>query len=288
MDKKLTIKRIIIFTALAYLLSAVWNFIFLYCAKGPDIYKDPTAVNPYASFSGFSMLGPAAAVFITRAVTKEGMKHSMLKFNIKGRVKHYILPIAVLTAVAVINSLTLPIVTGNEFYFKNDHLSVLLVLLNTVVSSVFMIGLYFGEEYGWRGYLFPKLEQLIGTGKALAVLGVIWGIWHTPVLLKGHNFGTDMPLFPVSNIVLMCVMCIFISPILAYFSKKCDSVWPAAIAHAFFNNFVGQSQGLFIDPDILGTISSKAVSLNMLIGIAAVGCVFYVLMLKDARRSEAK
>src|SRR5512140_2090449 len=39
----------------------------------------------------------------------------------------------------------------------------------------------FGEEYGWRGYLLPKLLPL-GQWRALLVSGAIWGVWHAPVI----------------------------------------------------------------------------------------------------------
>lgn len=285
MNKKLTIKRIIIFSVLAFIFTAVWDIIFLYLPESAGDYNDLETASPFGSFSGFSMFGPALAAFVTRFITKEGMEKSMLKFNIKGNIKYYILPIAALTVIALINSISMPIVSGAGFYFGNDYGMIAVYMLNIIISDVFLIGLYFGEEYGWRAYLFPKLEELTGTWQAIIITGVIWGVWHTPVLLKGHNFGTDMPLFPISNIILMCFICIFIAPIFSYFAKKCGSVWPAAIAHAFFNNFVGQVQGLFIDPDSVDDISKMAISLNMFVGLAVVGIFFFVLMVRDSKKS---
>ena len=46
----------------------------------------------------------------------------------------------------------------------------------------------FGEEYGWRGYLTPKLAKRMGWVGASLVVGALWGLWHAPVLLLGHNF----------------------------------------------------------------------------------------------------
>ncbi|MGN0643048.1 MAG: CPBP family intramembrane glutamic endopeptidase [Huintestinicola sp.] len=286
MNKKLTIKRIIIFTVLAYIFTFVWDIIFLYLPDSPSIYDDPENASPYSSFAGFSMFGPALAAFVTRFVTKEGMENSMLKFNIKGNVKYYILPIAALMAVTLINAISMPIVSGAGFYFGNDFGMIAAYFLNVVLSNVFLIGLYFGEEYGWRAYLFPKLEEVMGTGKALIITGIIWGVWHTPVLLKGHNFGKDMPFFPISNIILMCILCFFTAPIFSYFAKKCNSVWPAAIAHAFFNNFTGQAQGIFCPPDADEYVSSIAVSLNMFIGLAIVGIFFFILMVRDSKNGK--
>jgi CAAX amino terminal protease family. len=47
--------------------------------------------------------------------------------------------------------------------------------------------LAFGEEFGWRGYLLPKLLPL-GEVKAAVIVGLIWGPWHLPVLIVGLNY----------------------------------------------------------------------------------------------------
>lgn len=283
MDKKLTIKRIVIFTLLAIVLSAVWGIIFLYLPDGPTMYDDPENATPMSQFAGWGMMGPAIAAFLTRLITKEGMSGSMLKFNIKGNVKYYILPYSALLCVSFINALFMPIVAGESFYFGNDMREFLLLILNTAVSCAMLCGLYFGEEYGWRGYLYPKLEELFGTGKALVLTGIIWGVWHTPWLLKGHNFGTDIPLFPVSNILLMCVLCVFVTPVFVFFSKKTNSVWPAVLAHGFVNNFVSYASLMFIDGEKT-SLTAMQISSVFFIGYGVVGAFFFIVMVRQGRK----
>lgn len=53
-----------------------------------------------------------------------------------------------------------------------------------VVGGVASLPLTIGEEYGWRGYLLPRLLPL-GEMKATVILAAIWGIWHMPILLIG-------------------------------------------------------------------------------------------------------
>jgi len=37
-----------------------------------------------------------------------------------------------------------------------------------------------GEEFGWRGFALPKLQNLHGPLVASFLIGMIWGIWHLP------------------------------------------------------------------------------------------------------------
>ena len=68
-----------------------------------------------------------------------------------------------------------------------------------------VINLFFaiGEEIGWRGFLYPALRQRMSTLPACLLVGAIWGLWHTPINLMGHNYGTSYPGFPWLGILGM-------------------------------------------------------------------------------------
>lgn len=269
----------------------LWDIIFNDILSGNRYYyDDPTTANPFNNFAGLSMFGPAIAAFITRALTKEGMEHSMMKFNIKNNLKYYIMPFWVLSIYALLTALITPLMAGASYSFPDKMPEIMLSMINVAATCPLLIGLYFGEEYGWRGYLYPKLEELMGTGKALIVSGIIWGVWHTTALINGHNFGRDIAFYPISNILLMCLMCIFIAPFFTYISKKTDSVWPAAIAHAFFNNFAGNTGTLFMDSEAAAELPQhKAfIHIGFFIGLAIMGVVFFIILVKESRQNSSR
>jgi uncharacterized protein len=88
----------------------------------------------------------------------------------------------------------------------------------------------FGEEYGWRGYLQDALIKL-GRVRGIALLGVIWGLWHAPIIAMGHNY----PGYPLLGILLMTIYCVGLSFVLGYVVFKSGSVLLAAYLHALNN-----------------------------------------------------
>lgn len=96
-----------------------------------------------------------------------------------------------------------------------------------------------GEEIGWRGMLYPSLYELMSKRRAVIVGGVIWGLWHAPATIMGHNYGMDYWGWPVLGILCMCVMCVAFGTCLAWLRERTGSVWPCALAHGAFNAIVG-------------------------------------------------
>jgi len=92
-----------------------------------------------------------------------------------------------------------------------------------------------GEEIGWRGFLLPRLVAQAGFTRGCLISGVIWAVWHYPVLLfADYNAGTR-PGFALACFTLMVIAD---SYILGWLRLKSGSLWPAAILHASHNLFI--------------------------------------------------
>jgi len=50
-----------------------------------------------------------------------------------------------------------------------------------------------GEEFGWRGFALPRLQERLSALNASLVLGLVWGFWHFPGFLIGTGVPLDMP-----------------------------------------------------------------------------------------------
>lgn len=94
----------------------------------------------------------------------------------------------------------------------------------------------FGEELGWRGFLVKELN-FMKFWKLSASIGIIWGVWHTPLILLGHNY----PQHPIVGVFMMIMYTLLLTPIITYVRLKAKSVIAAAIMHGTVNGTGGLS-----------------------------------------------
>jgi len=123
----------------------------------------------------------------------------------------------------------------------------LLLLLgaqSVLLSPIIALVITFGEEYGWRGYLQGELVKL-GRAKGVLLVGLIWGIWHAPVILMGYNY----PGYPVAGVFLMTAYCVGLAFIFGYAVLKSGSVWLAAFLHGVNNQFISFLMAMIYRPN---------------------------------------
>lgn len=112
-----------------------------------------------------------------------------------------------------------------------------LTLLQGLVAGITINAvLGFGEELGWRGLLQKELGCM-GFWRSSVVIGAVWGIWHAPIILQGHNY----PDHPVAGIFMMTLWCILLAPLFTYIRLKAKSVIAAAVFHGSLNATGGLS-----------------------------------------------
>ena len=150
--------------------------------------------------------------------------------------------------------------------------ALLLVLALQMVVFAPFLGLIisFGEEYGWRGYLQTELTRL-GRIRGVFLLGVIWGIWHWPLIWMGYNY----PGQPVLGSIAMVVWCILLAYFLAYAVFKSNGIWTAAYLHALNN----QALSFFVMTMVMPT--SMLFSFGLGAPSLAIGTIVVLLILRD-------
>jgi membrane protease YdiL (CAAX protease family) len=120
----------------------------------------------------------------------------------------------------------------------------IIATVQTVILGPFLgLLVTFGEEYGWRGFLQPALTRM-GRVRGVALLGIIWGIWHLPVIWMGYNF----PGHPYLGSLSMILFCTGLGFMLGYAVLKAKGVWIAAFLHALFNQTLSYFMTLVYTP----------------------------------------
>ncbi|NGY66492.1 CPBP family intramembrane metalloprotease [Lentzea sp. NEAU-D13] len=101
-------------------------------------------------------------------------------------------------------------------------------LAKNAIVFVILLPFAFCEEWGWRGFLLPRLLPL-GTWTGLLTSGVIWALWHLPGYVGPHA----RPAF-----LSFAIFCVLFGTLLGWLRMTTNSIWPSTVAHAAYNTLV--------------------------------------------------
>lgn len=202
-------------------------------------------------FASGYMLLPLVSVLVTQLVCREKVFTNCgisFKLNIWWLIAWF--GMLVLPIIATLVSALMP---GVEFTLESDLLkrtTDALAAKGLSISPWVLIGLQmisalfagatinalfaFGEEIAWRGFL-PRVMADLGFWKKSLLIGAVWGFWHAPLILMGHNY----PEHPVAGVFMMIAFCALLSPVFMLFKERSGSVIVAAIAHGTMNAIAG-------------------------------------------------
>jgi uncharacterized protein len=224
---------------------------------------------PLTIYASIGMFGPALAALLVRLIRREGFADAGLRLVGRGRkgagrmylAAYFVPPLLIAAGIA------LALLTGVQHWafqanlqataravtetmaqqgqklpvggYTAEQLALFSVILQTVLAFTLAIPINmiftFGEEFGWRGYLLPRLSPLGGISASI-ITGVVWGLWHAPIIvLAGYNY----PGHPWLGVGMMVIFTVPLSMIFAWLRFRSGSVWPSTMAHAEINAQAG-------------------------------------------------
>jgi membrane protease YdiL (CAAX protease family) len=104
-----------------------------------------------------------------------------------------------------------------------------------------------GEEIFWRGYLLDWLEARNNQGRAWLLNGLLWGVWHAPMIIL---LGWDFPGHPLLGTFAITASQVFWSIVLCHVTRRSGSLWPAVIMHTTANAMTIGLFDLLIDHEL--------------------------------------
>lgn len=288
---KLNRKAIIWFLLITF--GITWGVEGIMLASGVSFLGVPPILAQYM-IAGLMWAPTIGAVIVRRFVLHESLRTADARLHI-GSLRHYLLVLlAMPIGFALVYGITVLLGVGTldlslQSFFDSmagltpepitlpmpaPMMILLMFVLSTFVAPLINSIFAFGEEYGWRGFLLPQLLPL-GRWQTHLISGVIWGLWHAPLILMGFNY----PGFPWAGILWMCGLTTLLGIIENEWTLRYNSTILAASIHGAFNS---QAYGIWrvIVPDAQPLLGG----MGGLVGLAVLGIAAWVIVSKPYDR----
>lgn len=160
-----------------------------------------------------------------------------------------------------------------------------------VVELVFQILLYIaicailtfvsmGEEIGWLGFVYPRLEKIGGVTFGIIAMGIVRGCWHLPLIiaLEKGNVWEQFFSLTLSNILL--------GSVLVLVTKLSDSIIPGAFIHCMTNTLPTIFVGVVMTDELAYAKCADSIELVKILISAVLGIVAYAVLVVYEKKKK--
>ncbi len=209
-----------------------------------------------------ALLIPGIAAIMVKLITREKRGWNKQYFKIRGYLRYYSISWVLVVILTGIGNFFFYLLFQDNFdpnltklqeaYIQagveTSRIQLEGILMQELIISLFISPiLYFPicllGEYGWRGYLFPKLHDMVGGRLAAILVGFVWGLTSVPMMFSGNGYGRYFYEKPLLGITLMTLFCMAFSIILSYFYLKVENCMAPTLSVAMLQVFM--SSGIY-------------------------------------------
>ncbi len=177
------------------------------------------------------MLGsfiPMILALIFIKIFRGNYKELGFRLNLKKSWKIYLLSFIISVLLSYVATPLMLLIFNGKVSVDFTQETLMMLFLTPIIGAISSIEMM-GEEIGWIGYLYPKLEKNNGTILACIILGIIRGLYHFGIIIVRD--------FPIHGLIELTVSNILLSFVMVYLFKKSKSLFPICLLHILLNLF---------------------------------------------------
>lgn len=232
-NKKDVQKRLITFVFFTYGISSI----FIYWAISSGSLR---AGGGLAALGG--MWSPGIAAILTQFLYRKSLREFGWKW---GKTKYQLWSYAV-PAFYALTIHAFVWITGLAGFVQDSAINLIVNSLTTLAVGTVLGSLFaLGEEIGWQGFFIPLLARATSFTKTALLRGIVWSVWHYPLIIFGIYGSKDLPTW--YKLLCFTVLLTGVSFAFTWFRLKSGSLWTGMFLHASHNLFVQGLPGLTTD-----------------------------------------
>ncbi len=171
-----------------------------------------------------------AAILVRGRITREGFADTRIRPLFRHALPEYLFGLVLPLPVAIVVIALAAVLGLSTVHTELDPM----ILIGGLIGALLLGVLSIGEEFGWRGYLQIRwfAEQ---PARAAVATGIVWGIFHYPVILIGLEGYENVAI----GLVVFTAFTIAQSIIQGWLMLRSGSIWTSCLAHGAANALGG-------------------------------------------------
>ena len=222
-------------------------------------------------------LMPAMVAILLCRLRKESLWNLQFMPKLPYNGLAYLVAIVVGTLTVCLQQVTAPVFFPDVaiVHPQATPLLVSVTLLSGISSACVQFIVSMGEELGWMGYLYPRMEKLFGMTGAIALSIVIRTGWHLVMTPWDAYLGWNMFIRLLSHILIVCAG--------VWLTKKSGSVVPVAVFHSIVNTLTAALSGFVVINNTVYEAKRFVVDLVQVVPFVFIGVVFFVILNRNKK-----
>ncbi|MDK2562403.1 CPBP family intramembrane metalloprotease [Romboutsia sedimentorum] len=219
-----------------------------------------------------SIIDMAISCYLICVLFKDKFDFEILNLSLNKNFKKVLFVVLLFSIISIVRSI--PAFLSVEDNSINIIGGIFTILTSLLANIFFGFTLFFGEEFGWRYFLQPRLQKLYGKRCGVIILGLIWGIWHLPLCMTLYS-----PKTPIYCIVFHLAFCTTLGVFLGYAYMKSENLWAPILIHLVNNSISIISNS--------GSYESEFTLQTLLVGIL-INAIFFLpfLFTKEYKKAD--